>query len=65
MYYATSQEMSYHEAFGLFNILNPSSRTMALVSIVPLTEISTRNLSQGKEQPALDSDLTSICEPIF
>jgi hypothetical protein len=30
-----------------FNILNPSSRTMALGSTQPLTEMSTRNLPGG------------------
>jgi hypothetical protein len=34
-----------------FNLSNPSSRTMALVSTQPLTEMSTRNLSGGKKRP--------------
>jgi hypothetical protein len=31
----------------IFNVSNPSSRTMALGSNQPLTEMSTRNLSGG------------------
>jgi hypothetical protein len=43
----------------------PSSRTMALGSTQPLTEMSTRNLSGGKGWPAHGADnLTAICEPI-
>jgi hypothetical protein len=37
---------------------------MALGSTQPLTEMSTRNLSEGKGQPARKADLTAICEPI-
>jgi hypothetical protein len=32
-----------------FNLPNPSSRTMALGSTQPLTEMSTRNIPGGKE----------------
>jgi hypothetical protein len=47
-----------------FNLPSPSSRTMALGSIQPLTEISTRNLPGGKKRPASRADnLTAICEP--
>jgi hypothetical protein len=35
------------EAIGFFNWPNPSSRTMALGSIQPLTEMSIRNLPEG------------------
>jgi hypothetical protein len=53
---------------GFFNVPNPSSRTMALWSTQPLTEMSTRNVpwgGGGKERPASKSDnLTAICEPI-
>jgi hypothetical protein len=35
-----------------FNWPNPSSRTMALGSTQPLTEMSTRNLTGGKGRPA-------------
>jgi hypothetical protein len=38
---------------------------MALGSTQSLTEMNTRNLPGGKEQPALKADnLTAICEPI-
>jgi hypothetical protein len=47
-----------------FNLPNPSSRTMALGSTQPLTEMSTRNLPGGKGRPARRADnLTAICEP--
>jgi hypothetical protein len=52
------------EVIGFFKI-NPSSRTMALESTQPLTEMSTRNLPGGKERPARKADnLTAISEPI-
>jgi hypothetical protein len=48
-----------------FNLPNPSSRTMALGSTQPLTEMSTRNLPGSKGRPARKADnLTDICEPI-
>jgi hypothetical protein len=38
---------------------------MDLGSTQPLTEMSTRNLPEGKERPAQKADiLTAICEPI-
>jgi hypothetical protein len=50
---------------NFFNLPNPSSRTMALVSTQPLTEMSTRNLPGGKGRQAHKADnLTAICEPI-
>jgi hypothetical protein len=53
------------EVIGFFNWPNPSSRTMALESTQPLTEMSTRNLPGGKGRPACKADnLTTICEPI-
>jgi hypothetical protein len=58
---------SKHKIVVLVQIVylpNPSSRTMALGSTQPLTEISTRNLPGGKERPARKADkLTAICEP--
>jgi hypothetical protein len=39
-----------------FNLPNPSSRTMALGSTQPLTEMSTRNLPGGKKRPARRAD---------
>jgi hypothetical protein len=48
-----------------FNLLNHSSRTMALESTQSLTEMSTRNIPGGKGRPARKADnLTAICEPI-
>jgi hypothetical protein len=45
---------------------NPSSRTMALGSTQPLTEISIRNFPGNKGRQARKADnLTVICEPIF
>jgi hypothetical protein len=47
-----------------FNLLNSSSRTMALGSTQPIREMSTMNLPGGKERPARKpDDLTAICEP--
>jgi hypothetical protein len=47
-----------------FNLPNPSSRTMALGSTQPLTDMSTRNLPGGKKWPAHRADnLAAICEP--
>jgi hypothetical protein len=46
-----------------FNWPNPFSRTMALGSTQPLTEMSTRNLPGGKGRPARRTDNhTAICE---
>jgi hypothetical protein len=43
---------------------NPSSRTMALGSTQPITEMSTRNLPGANGRPARKADsLTAICEP--
>jgi hypothetical protein len=45
-------------------VLNPSIRTMALGSTQPLTEMSTRNLSECKKRPGHRADnLAAICEP--
>jgi hypothetical protein len=49
-----------------FNLPNPSSHTMALLSTQPLREMSTRNLPGGKKRPARRTDnLAAICEPNF
>jgi hypothetical protein len=46
-----------------FNLPNPCSRTMALGSTQPPTEMSTRNIPGGKGWPARKADnLTAICE---
>jgi hypothetical protein len=47
-----------------FNSPNLSSRTMALGSTQPLTEMSTRNLPGGKKRPVRRANnLAAICEP--
>jgi hypothetical protein len=53
------------DVIGIFNWPNPSSRTMALGSTQPLTEISTRILSGCKGRLARKADnLTAIYESI-
>jgi hypothetical protein len=48
----------------VFNLHNNSSRTMALGSTQPLTEMSTGNLSGNEKRPARRVDnLAAICEP--
>jgi hypothetical protein len=43
--------------------IDSSSRTMALKSNQPLTELSTSNIPEGKGQPVRKADnLTAICE---
>jgi hypothetical protein len=55
---------NHDEVIGFSNLPSPSSRTMALGSNQPLTEMSTRNLPGGKEQQARKAEnLTFICEP--
>jgi hypothetical protein len=49
----------------IFQLTNPSSRTTALGSAQPLTEMSTKNLPRGKGRSARKADnLTAVCEPI-
>jgi hypothetical protein len=66
-HYATSRKVAGSipdEIIGFFNWPNPYSRTMALESSQPLTEMSTRNLLGGKRRPERKADnLTAICEP--
>jgi hypothetical protein len=68
MHYAARQKVAGSipdEATGFFNVPNPASRTMALGSTQPLTEMSTRNCLGGKVRPARKADnLTAIYEPI-
>jgi hypothetical protein len=48
----------------IFNLPNLSSRTMALGSTQPLTEMSTRKLPGGKKRPARRADnLAAIYQP--
>jgi hypothetical protein len=48
----------------IFNLPNPSSRTMAPWSVELQTEMSIRNIPAGKGRPAREADVTVICEPI-
>jgi hypothetical protein len=53
------------EVIEIFNLPNPSSRTMTLWLTQPQTEMSTRNLPGGKGRPARKADkITAVCEPI-
>jgi hypothetical protein len=67
-HYATSRKVAGSipdEVIGFFSSPNHSSRTMALGSTQPLTEMSTRNFLGGKGRLARKADnLTAICEPI-
>jgi hypothetical protein len=66
-HYATSRKVTGSipdEVIRFFNWPNSSSRTMALGSTQPLTEMSTRNLPGGKGRRARKADFTAICEPI-
>jgi hypothetical protein len=52
-------------SLDVFSVPDPSSRTMAQRSTQPLTEMTTRNLLEGKGHPARKADeLTTVCEPI-
>jgi hypothetical protein len=47
-----------------FSLPNPSSRTVALGSTQPLTEMSIRYFAGGRKRPALRADnLAAISEP--
>jgi hypothetical protein len=48
--------------FFFLNLPNPSSRTMALRSTLPLTEMRTRNIPGGKGRPEPKAD--NLYEPI-
>jgi hypothetical protein len=64
MHYATSRKVagSNPDEVDFFNLLNPSSRTMALGSTQPLAEMSTRNIPGGKGRQARKADnLTATC----
>jgi hypothetical protein len=52
------------EVIWFFNWPSSSSRTMALESTQPLTEMSTRNLPGGKGWPVCEADVTDIWELI-
>jgi hypothetical protein len=58
------RESQAPEEVNVFNLPNPSSRTMALGSTRPLTEMSIGNLSGGKKLRAPKTDnLAVIYEP--
>jgi hypothetical protein len=66
MLQARRSQVRFPMSLDFFNWPNPSSHTMALVSIQPLTKMNTRNLPGGKGRPAHGADIpTAICEPIF
>jgi hypothetical protein len=53
-HYATSRSVAVSipvEVIGFFNCTNSFRRTMALGSIQPLTEVSTKNIPGGKGRP--------------
>jgi hypothetical protein len=51
---------------SFYNWPDPSSRTMALGSNQPLTEMSTRNISECEERPTRKADnFIAICEPMW
>jgi hypothetical protein len=65
MLQAGRSRVPFPMSLDFFNGPNTSSRTTALGSTQPLTEMSTRNLPGCKGRPARRADnLTSICEPI-
>jgi hypothetical protein len=56
---------SIPDEVDLFNLPNPSSRTMALGSTQFLTEMRTRNLPGGRKRPLhRDDNLAAIYEPV-
>jgi hypothetical protein len=64
MLQAESAPVLIPDEVDFYNLPNSSSRTTALGSTEPLTEMSTRNLPGGKKRPARRADnLAAICEP--
>jgi hypothetical protein len=64
MLQAGRSSVQFLNEVDFFNLPNPSSRTMALGSTQPLTEISTRNLPESKMRPAhRPNNLAAICVP--
>jgi hypothetical protein len=64
MLQAGRSPLRVQDKVDLFNVPIPSSRTMALVSTQPLTEMSTRNFPGSKKRPARRTDnFTAIREP--
>jgi hypothetical protein len=64
MLHARRSPVRVPEELDFFNLPNPSSRTMALGSTQPLTEMSTRNLLGGEKRPSPRADnFAAIYEP--
>jgi hypothetical protein len=56
-----TRQQAIAKVIGLLNCIHPSSRTTALGWTQPLTEMSIRNLTGGKERPVRKADsLTAI-----
>jgi hypothetical protein len=52
------------DEMDIFNLPNPSSRTLVPGSTQPLNKMSTTNLPGGKKWPARRADKPSaVCEP--
>jgi hypothetical protein len=66
-HYATSRKVAGSilvVVTGYFELMYLSRRIMALGSTQPLTEMSARNLLEGKGRSARKADnITAICEP--
>jgi hypothetical protein len=64
MLQAGRSPIRFPDEVDFFSLPNPSSRTMALGSTQPLTEMSTWNIHGGKKRLARRADnLAAICEP--
>jgi hypothetical protein len=64
MLQAGTSPVRIQDEVDFFNLPKPSSRTMALGTTQPLTEMRTRSLPGGKKLLARRSDdLTTIYEP--
>jgi hypothetical protein len=62
---ATSQKVpgsNPNQVIVVFNLPDPSSHTMTLGLIEPLTEMSTNNPRGGKARAVRKADLTAICK---
>jgi hypothetical protein len=57
-----SRDLFPKRSLDLFNLPNPSSRTMALGSTQPPSETNSRNIHGVKRGRGLDK-FTAICEP--
>jgi hypothetical protein len=64
-HYVTSQNVagSIPDVFGFSNSPKLSSRTVALESTKPLTEVYPTDIPSGKRRPARKVNLTAVCEP--